>query len=242
MITETSTLVVGQLRVAVVRKSIRNLHLGVYPPDGRVRIAAPIGLSDAALRVAVIGRLRWIKRQQEGFERQARESPREMVSGESHYFLGRRFRLRVEEGPGPGGVSIRGRTRLLLRAPVGSPEKQRAHILRRWYRARLRELAAPLIAKWEKVLGVTITAWGIKRMKTKWGSCNAKARRIWLNLELARKPPECLEYVIVHELAHLLAPRHDERFHALMHRHLPGWQAARRLLNASPLASEEWPG
>jgi predicted metal-dependent hydrolase len=240
MTTETHTLSVSGIRVSVVRKAIKNLHLGVYPPDGRVRVAAPLAVSDAAVRVAVIGRLGWIKRQQASFERQPREAHREMVSGESHYYRGRRYRLEVVEADGPPRVELRGHRALVLHVRLDSTAGDRDRLLQRWYRERLRELVPGLLTKWQAKLGVEVRAWGIKRMKTKWGSCNARARRIWLNLELIKKPPACLEYVLVHELTHLLSRTHDERFLSLMDRHLPTWRRRRTELNATPLAKEVW--
>jgi predicted metal-dependent hydrolase len=231
---------VSGLRVSVVRKAIKNLHLGVYPPDGRIRVAAPMAVSDAAVRVAVIGKLRWIKRQRASFERQARESRREMVSGESHYYRGRRCRLRVVETGGTPRVELNGHQTISLHVRSGSTTDDRERLLQGWYRERLRELVPRLLDKWQDELDVTVREWGIKRMKTKWGSCNPKARRIWLNLELIKKPPACLEYVLVHELTHLLARNHDERFLGLMDRHLPTWRRRRTELNAAPLAKESW--
>lgn len=242
MTTEAHTLSVSGLSVAVVRKPIRNLHLGVYPPDGRVRVAAPMAVSDAAVRVAIIGKLRWIRQQQAAFAAQPREGERAMVSGESHYFLGRRYLLEVVEADGSPKVRRKNARRLVMEARPGLDAAQRTVVLQRWYREQLRELVPPLLRKWERRLGVTVAEWGIRRMKTKWGSCNAKARRIWLNLELAKKPPECLEYVLVHELMHLQAHRHDERFVGLMDRHLPRWRHVRKVLNAAPLAGETWKG
>lgn len=240
MTTESHELLVSGLRVSVVRKRIKNLHLGVYPPDGRVRVAVPLTVSDEAVRIAVIGKLRWIRRQQAAFEGQARQSRREMIAGESHYYLGRRYRLAVSTTQGRSGVTVRSRTTMELRGPPDMTTEQRERVLAHWYRERLRALATPLLERWQGILGVTVEEWGIKKMKTKWGSCNANARRIWLNLELVKKPPECLEYLIVHELIHLLVRHHDERFHALMDKHLPRWQASRKTLNAAPLAHEVW--
>lgn len=231
---------VSGVPVAVVRKPIKNLHLGVYPPDGRVRVAVPMRVSNAAVRVAVIGKLRWIRRQQAAFAHQARQGEREMVDGETHFYLGRRYRLRVVEAPGATQVSVRGRGVLALQIPEDCDARKRERALQRFYRERLRELIPPLLEKWQPALGVQVTDWGIKRMKTRWGTCNAQAGRIWLNLELAKKPPECLEYLVVHELVHLIVRQHDERFHALMDRHLPHWKHTRRVLNAAPLAHEEW--
>lgn len=240
MTTEGHQLSISGLRVAVVRKRIKNLHLGVYPPDGRVRVAVPLAISDSAVRVAVIGKLRWIRRQRAAFEEQARQSPREMVSGETHYVFGRRRRLEVVETSGAGAIEIRGRSGLRMHAKAVSTPEQRERLMQRWYRARLQELVPPLIEKWQNRIGVEVEAFGIKRMKTKWGSCSIATRRIWLNLELAKKPPECLEYIVVHELVHLVERRHSDRFHTLMDHHLPRWRALRKMLNASPLAHEKW--
>lgn len=240
MTTEARHLTISGVRVAVVRKGIKNLHLGVYPPDGRVRVAAPLAVSDAAVRIAVISKLGWIRRQQAAFEQQARQSTREMVDGESHYFLGHRYRLDLVHTHGPGRVVLRNRKIMELHARADQDAGERERLLHRWYRARLRELVPPLLEKWQRALGVQVAGWGLKKMKTKWGSCNAAARRIWLNLELAKKPPECLEYIVAHELAHLLVRHHDDRFHALMDRHLPKWRLIRQTLNTAPLASDTW--
>lgn len=236
----TFQLQISGLTVDVVRKEIKNLHLGVYPPDGRVRVAAPLAVDDEAVRLAVIGKLGWIKRQQAQFAAQARQSNRQMVGGESHYFLGRRYRLRVHEHTGPGRIEVRNKSYIDLFVRPGTSVEQREQVLLRWYREQLRLLIPSLLAKWEPLMGVQVADWGIKRMKTKWGTCNIEARRIWLNLELVKKPVACLEYVIVHEMTHLLERHHNERFVALMDQHLPHWQAYRQELNAAPLAHETW--
>lgn len=236
---ESHDIRVGGVRVTVVRKAIKNLHLGVYPPRGRVRVAAPLAVSDDAVRLAVISRLGWIRRQQARFESQLRQSVREIVSGESHYFLGHRYRLRVVEHTGPGSV-VRSRSTIELRVRPGADAQQRERLLLRWYREQLKQLVPPVVARWQAVLGVRVKEWGIKRMKTRWGACNAAARRIWLNLELAKKPPHSLEYVVLHEMAHLIERRHNERFLTLMDRHMPQWRARRRELNSEPLAHEQW--
>lgn len=240
MSTSGRTLVVGGLPVTVVRKAIKNLHLGVYPPDGRVRVAAPLLVSDAAVRVAVIGKLRWIRRQKKNFAEQPRESRREMVSGESHYYLGRRYRLRVVLHEGPSRVTLRNGTTMELQVPERYAAAQRSEVLRRWYRQRLRELALPLLEKWEKRLGVRASALGIRKMKTKWGSCITGSRRIWLNLELAKKPIQCLDYLIAHELIHLLERHHNNRFKTLLDRYIPRWRSFRSLLNEAPLGHADW--
>ena len=231
---------VSGIAVEVVRKDIKNLHLGVYPPMGRVRVAAPLVVNDEAVRLAVIDKLGWIKRQRAKFAKQPRQSEREMVNGESHYFLGRRYRLRVHEQEGAARVALRGVASMNLFVRPGSNVEKREAVLQDWHRTSLRSVIADMLAQWQPTLGVQTAHWGIKKMKTKWGSCNVSARRIWLNLELAKKPVQCLEYIVVHELVHLLERNHTERFTALMDRHLPDWRTRREVLNGSPLGHEAW--
>ena len=240
MNTEQTEITVSGVEVQVIRKAIKNLHLGVYPPNGRVRVAAPLRVSNEAVRLAVVGKLGWIKRQRSKFQEQTRESQREMVSGESHYFLGRRYRLRVIDHEGAGQVVVRNRRTLELHVRRQSGQVERERVLQRWYREQLRELIPPLLTKWAVILGVQPAAWGIKRMKTKWGACNVDAKRIWLNLELAKKPAQCLEYIVVHEMMHLLERHHNDRFISLMDQHLPHWRWHRQELNAAPLAHDTW--
>jgi predicted metal-dependent hydrolase len=237
--TETKNITVGGIKIEIVRKDIKNLHLGVYPPHGRVRVAAPLVVSDEAVRLAVIDKLGWIRRQKAKFAEQPRQSQREMVSGETHYFLGRKYRLRVHEHEGAARVALRFAALDLYVRP-GTSTEQREAILMHWHREQLKLLLPPLLDKWQPALGVQVATWGIKKMKTKWGSCNAVARRVWFNLELTKKPVQCLEYIVVHELVHLLERHHNERFIALMNAHFPQWQHYRELLNTSPLAHEEW--
>ncbi len=224
----------------VVRKDIKNLHLGVYPPNGRVRVAVPLRLNDEAVRLAVISRLGWIRRQQNGFDQQNRQSEREMITGESHYVQGRRYRLNVIEYDGPASVSLPNNTTMELRVRPGTDREKREAVLHRWYRQQLRKQIPELVAKWEPEVGVTVAEWGIKKMKTRWGTCNVDARRIWLNLELAKKPAVCLEYILVHEMVHFLERHHSERFRELMDRLMPQWHLHREELNRSPLAHENW--
>lgn len=233
-------MIVGGVSIDVVRKNIKNLHLGVYPPHGRVRVAAPLVLKDEAVRLAIIDKLGWIKRQRAQFENQPRQSQREMVNGESHYFMGRRYRLRVREHNGAVSVAIRGISSLDVFVRPGTTAQRREALLLDWHRRELRAAIPPLLKKWERKLGVDLADWGIRKMKTKWGSCNSAARRIWLNLELAKKPLRCLEYIIVHELVHLIERRHNDRFVALMDKALPDWRVRRELLAVAPLGHEEW--
>jgi predicted metal-dependent hydrolase len=233
-------IMVNGLSVEVVRKAIKNLHLGVYPPHGRVRVAVPLAVSDEAVRLAVIGKLAWIKKQQAKFEAQPRQSQREMVGGESHYFLGQRYRLRVMEHHAAAKVELRNKTfmDLYVRPEVGA--EQRKEVLQRWYRRQLRMLISDLLEKWQAILDVQVANWGIKKMKTKWGACNVEARRLWLNLELAKKPVQCLEYIVVHELVHLIERHHNDRFIAIMDKYLPQWRLHREELNRAPLGHVTW--
>jgi len=238
--TSESMLTVAGIDVEVVRKDIKNLHLGVYPPNGRVRIAVPLHLDDEAARLAVVNKLSWLKRQIAAFEKQPRLSEPEAISGESWYLFGRRLRLLVVTSPGAPAVRKAANARLELSVPAGSSKEIRLAVLDRWSRKLLREAAAQLIEKWEVKIGVKAEFWGVKRMKTKWGSCNHQSKRIWLNSELSKKPIECLEYIVVHELAHLSIPGHDDNFVNLMDQYLPNWRSVADSLNAAPLAHEEW--
>ena len=228
------------MAVEVVRKDIKNLHLAVYPPNGRVRVAIPLRLDDETVRLAVISRLGWIRRKQAGLKQQDRQSEREMVSGESHYVQGRRYRLDVIECTGRTSVCLRNNNTLELCVRPGTSGQNREAALYRWYRQLLRAQIPELIAKWEPVVGVNVADWGIKKMKTRWGTCNNAARRIWLNLELAKKPPSCLEYILVHEMLHLLERHHNDRFRGYMDRFMPQWRLHRDELNRAPLAHEDW--
>lgn len=240
MTTDSHSITVSGLSVEVVRKNIKNLHLGVYPPLGRVRVAAPLAVSDDAVRLAVVGKLGWIKRQRAKFQAQPRQSQRRMVSGESHYFMGQRYRLRVVEGSTPMRVALRGKASLDLFVRPETSTERREELLQAFYRSELKKLIPTLLDKWQPILGVEVNAWGIKKMKTKWGTCNIAARRVWVNLELAKKPIQCLEYILVHELLHLIERHHNDRFRGLMDKYLPQWQTHRDELNRSLLAEERW--
>ena len=240
MPTERRYIDVRGVSAEVVRKDIKNLHMGVYPPNGRVRVAVPLRLDDDAVRLALISRLGWIRRQQAGFENQDRQSQREFVTGESHYFNGRRYRLDVIERRGLPAVRLVNNTTMELRIRPGTDRDTREAVLHRWYRHRLRDQLPSLLAKWEPKVGVTVADLRIKKMKTRWGSCNAEARRIWMNLELAKKPVSCLTYILVHEMVHFLERDHNDRFRELMNRLMPQWRLHRDKLNRAPLAHEEW--
>jgi predicted metal-dependent hydrolase len=231
---------VGGINVEVVRKNIKNLHVGVYPPEGRVRVAAPLLMGDEAVRLAVISKLAWIEKQRANFQGQPRQSKREYVPRESHYFFGRRYLLNIVEHEGRAKVEIRRSRQLDLFVPAGADAAQREKVLIKWYRKELKARIPRLIEKWQAVIGVQISDWGVKRMKTKWGSCNREAHRIWLNLELAKKPIHCLEYIIVHEMVHILERHHNEQFAAKMDAFMPSWRLNRDELNRAPLSNEKW--
>lgn len=231
-------LTIGGTGVEVHRKKIKNLHVGVYPPDGRVRVAAPESISTDAIKTAVLTRMDWIRRRQSRSQAQERQSVRRFVSGETHYVFGRPLRLTVREWDKKvHRISLEGRDRLRLSVQSGSTYEDRRSCVRNWRRAQLRELAGPKVETWAFILKVAPTFWGIREMRTKWGSCNPKTGRIWLNLELSKKPVEAIDYIVLHELAHLESPRHDERFIATLDAHMPRWRQIRLELNSLPLSS-----
>lgn len=226
--------------IEIVRKDIKNLHVGVYPPAGRIRVAAPMRINDEAVKLAVISRLAWIRRQQSHFTDQQRQSQREFATGESHYFQGRRYRLDVIERDGPPFVHrSNNRTIQLFVEPKTTATRSEA-IFHQWYRRSLQKQIPQLLTKWESKVGVTVAEVRLRKMKTRWGSCNADARRVWLNLELAKKSPICLEYILVHEMVHLHERHHNERFRSLMDQVMPSWRLYREELNRAPLANEKW--
>lgn len=239
MSTANAYLTVRGIDIDVIYKDIKNLHIGVYPPMGRVRVAAPQRFDDDQVRLAVIQRLTWIKRRQAQLQSAPRQTAREMITGESHYVWGNRLRLKVVERPGRAHIEIDG-DRLVLYTTSEHSADGRRTLLDRWYREQLRQTIPALIAKWEGEMNVTVPKWTIRRMKTKWGSCNRESRHLWLNLELAKKHPGCLEYIVVHEITHFFERHHSQRFAELMDERLPGWRARRDELNGSPLADEEW--
>lgn len=235
-----SKMVVAGISIQIIRKNIKNLHLGVHPPEGHVRVAVPEHVTDERIRLAVIDKLAWIKKQQAEFMAQPRQSAREMVTGESHYFFGKSYRLEVIEQAGKHKVELASGSKIRLTVTKNTRTDSRLKILNEWYREQLKQLIPQLLDKWQSKVGVAANDWGVKKMKTKWGSCNIEAKRIWLNLDLAKKPPECLEYILVHELVHLLERHHNNRFIAYMDEFMPKWRLHRDTLNKSPLSHEEW--
>jgi predicted metal-dependent hydrolase len=232
MVTE---LKLGDVSVDVLFKDIKNVHLSVHPPSGRVRIAAPRQMSLEAVRLFAVSKIGWIRKHQRQFVSQEREPPREYLERESHYVWGRRYLLRLVVNGAHTRVAVSSKA-IELSVPKDAPVEHRREVLEAWCREELRQKARVAIAKWEKALGVAPRRFFIQKMKTKWGGSNPSARTIRLNLDLVRFPPDCLDYVVLHELAHFLVPNHSEQFVALLDRHMPGWRTIRGRLNAGPLS------
>lgn len=232
-------LTIGGIRVEVDKKAIKNLHLTVHPPQGRVHIVAPERMQLDTIRLYAISKLPWLRRQIAELQAQSRESSREYVNRESHFIWGSRYLLKVVEREAAPTVELHKR-QLVLAVRPGTSEAQRHKILAAWYRAQVRAAVAPLLAKWQRILKVEAQAIFVRKMKTKWGSCNPNKATIRFNTDLAKKPLACLEYVLVHELAHLIEPTHSDRFRAILSRHLPNWPHLRNELNRAPLAHVDW--
>lgn len=237
---EAEQIAIANVRIDVVRKDIKNMHLAVYPPTGRVRLSAPDRTDAEVLRLFAISKLGWIKKHIKNFKAQERETKRIYASGESHYFKGKRHLLKVIEHNAPNKVALRGSKYIDLYVRPEASKESKAKVLREWYRKEFHAQLPELIEKWEKVMGVRCNSWGVKQMRTKWGACNIEQKRIWLNLELAKKPKLCVEYIIVHELVHLLERNHNAHFIALMDQFMPKWRLHRDELNRLPVAHTEW--
>jgi predicted metal-dependent hydrolase len=232
----TDVIELGDITISVAFKAIRNVHLTVHPPDGQVSLVAPLGTRPEVARAYAITRLSWIRQQQATLGAQARETPRQYVERESHYLWGRRHLLNVVEGEGKAFVAL-DHKRITLHVRPGSDAAKRAELLHEWHKRLLHDVVPGLIAKWQPRLGVQVSGYFLQRMKTQWGSCNHAAGNIRLNTELVKKPKDLMEYVVVHEMAHLLEATHSERFAALLDLHYPTWREARAELNELPLAS-----
>jgi predicted metal-dependent hydrolase len=226
---------VGEIPITVTLKDVRNVHLSVHPPDGRVTLVAPVSTRLDVARAYAISKLGWIRDRQQQFLNQVRETPRQFIGRESHYLWGRRYLLSVVYKDIKPSVTL-DHKRIIIVVRPGSDVSKRAEIFHEWHKSLLHEVVPPLIEKWQTKIGVEVAGYFLQRMKTKWGSCNHQARHIRLNTELAKKPKDLLEYVIVHELAHLLEPTHNDRFVAILDRHYPTWREARAELNELPLS------
>ncbi|MBU6197736.1 MAG: M48 family metallopeptidase [Cyanobacteria bacterium REEB446] len=224
------------ISIEIVQKNIKNVHLSVHPPHGKVTIAAPLRMDTQTLRVFAISKLSWIRKQQAKIKNQKRETAREYINKENHYYLGKRYLLKVIDTDLRPKVILKHNT-IELHVKPNTNTLQRKTILESWYRNKLKELIEEYISNWEKQIKVRVKDFGVRKMKTKWGSCNHNAQRIWLNLELAKKPRHCIEYVVVHEMVHLINRLHDERFVAYMDKFLPQWRAIKRELNELPIGN-----
>jgi predicted metal-dependent hydrolase len=231
---------IGNIDVEINRRDIKNIHLSVLPPNGRVRLSVPNKTGEHSIRLAIVNKLAWIKRQQLDFVNQPRQSIREMSNGECHYLWGRKYRLSIVETNGKFSVTARGNNKLELAVDRTTITDNKLKLLNGFYRKEMQRSIDKLLPKWHKKIGVESDSFGIKKMKTKWGSCNIQAKRIWLNLELAKKPIECMEFILAHELVHLHERHHNERFRSMMDKHMPNWRERRDLLNSLPLAYEDW--
>ena len=227
-------ILVANIPVEIVKKKIKNMHLSVLPPDGKVRVSAPETLSDESIIMFVRTKLGWIRKQQEKFELQPRQSERQYISGETLYVWGRQYFLQVEYNYKGNSLVLSGDKAILTVRKESTP-KQRENFVNEWYREKLKAEVDKYLPKWERITGLKCSSWQSKYMTTKWGTCNTSTKKIWLNLQLAKKPIECLEYVILHELAHLKVKDHGPEFVAILDGHMPQWQERRRLLNESKL-------
>lgn len=235
-----SMLIVNGINVQVVRKDIKNMHLAVYPPDGYVRVAVPNHITDENVRLAVIEKLGWIKKQQKEFSEQPRQSKRKYISGECHYAFGVRYRLELIEQPGRSKITLTNSNVLKMYVIKGASIKSKEKLINDWYRVELKKRIPVMLEKWQPIVGKKVSDFIIRKMKTRWGSCNIQKHRICLNLELAKKTPECIEYILVHEMVHLLERNHNEKFKKYMDKFLPKWRSHRDLLNSAPLVHEDW--
>lgn len=229
----------GDLLIEITRKNIKNVHLSVHPPDGRVTLSAPSATRIDVARAYVISKLSWIRKQQEILAEQAREAPRDFIERESHYVWGRRYLMTVDLQNAKPSVSL-DHKRIALTVRPGHTQSERAQVIHAWHKSLLHEAIPPLIRQWERKLGVKVSRYFLQRMKTKWGSCNHMAGHIRLNTELVKKPKDLLEYVIVHEMAHLIEPTHNDRFIAILQEKYPSWREARSELNELPLSAGAW--
>lgn len=235
-----SYLQLSSIEAQIIRKPIKNLHLSVLPPNGWVRVTAPQAMKDDAIRTLLVLRLPWIKKQQAKFTGQERQTKRDYVSGESHYLFGKRYRLELVYKDVAPVVILKGKNKIILQVRPQSSVAKRQEVIMDWYRKELNKVTRALIDKWQQKMGVEVKYWSIKRMKTRWGTCNHKSARIWLNLELAKKPIACIEYIIVHELLHLIEKNHNDKFKALMTQYIPKWRSIKEELNSFILSYENW--
>lgn len=238
-----ASITISDITVEVIKKDIKNIHLAVYPPNGKVRLAAPKEVNDETIRLYAVSKLSWIRKQQRNFKQQDRQTERNYVNRETHYFFGKKYLLKIIDTPRNSvnqKVTIYNKSEIHLHLKEGSTSLYKHNVINEWYRNELKKVIPAIIDKWEKIMGVQVEDWGVKQMKTKWGTCNIKAKRIWINLELAKKPEKCLEYIVVHEMIHLLERKHSEIFLAYMNKFLPNWKQIKNELNKLPVSHIDW--
>lgn len=233
------TLTIGNLTIDIVKKEIKNIHLSVYPPHGKVRVSAPLHMELDMIRLYIISRLAWIRKHQKKMQGQSREAKRDYLSNESHYYLGKRYLLNVNAESSVNSVRLLHR-QIQLNIRANADREKKKDVLDTWYRKQLKTIVQQKITKWEPIMTVKVNEFGIKKMKTKWGTCNREAGRIWINLELAKKPIQCIEYIVVHEMVHFLERNHTDLFVTLMNNYLPNWREIKEELNRLPVSHVDW--
>ncbi len=229
MFKKLKTLEIDGIQAEITWKKIKNCYIRLLPPDGRVQISAPYKMSNKAVQALLLERLDWIREKQKVIQKRPVPQHLEYLDGEEHFYLGVPYRLQLQHSYRKRQPAISGNSLFLYLKKQGTPDS-RQETLYQWYRQQLEKMIPPLIVKWEPILGVQVQEWRIRKMKTRWGTCNTVAHRIWLNLELIKRPADCIEYVLVHEMIHLLEPSHNPRFYQLMDHYLPGWQQQRKML------------
>jgi len=226
-------LVISGVTIDIYKKNIKNMHLYVKPPNGEVTVSAPLSMNDKAIERFVRTKIAWIKRQVSKFDTQPRQSEREHISGETLFVWGKQYYMQIEYGT-RNSLLLSG-NKAILTARKKSTSKQRENFIKEWYRKQLKGEIIRLLPKWEKITGLKCNSWQTKYMTTRWGTCNSKTKKIWLNLQLAKKTPECIEYIILHELIHLREKHHNERFVSFMDRYMPMWREVKVTLNGQIL-------
>jgi len=240
MSTKNQTIEVGGIKVLVLKKDIKNLHLNILPPSGKVRVSAPLDMGQDAIRTFLATRINWIKKHRHSFLQQERQTPRQYIGGESHYLFGKRYKLQVNYVEQKPTVQIRGVKEIVLNVRPESNVDKREEVLWNWYRDKLKNHLEPNIQKWQKKIGQEFGQWRVRKMKRSWGNCNENNKTVSFNLKLAQKPKSCIEYVIVHELLHLIERSHNNRFVKLLDKYMPNWQHEKDKLNRQILSPEEW--
>ncbi len=238
-IVKRQVMLVSGVYIEVLRKSMKNIVIRIKSPDGQVQVSAPFRMEDRMIENFILSKIDWIRKHQERMKLIPRVIPKNFESDEVHYFLGKKFQLQIIHS-GRRSKVVLNNDIMELHVPAASVKEKRKQVLDNFYRKKLKEMIPGMISHWEAIMNVKVNGFGVKSMKTRWGTCNIRTQRIWLNLELAKKPVECLEHIVVHEMVHLLERNHTKRFYALMDRFLPDWRKRKELLDKFPIGHEEW--